>query len=123
MNWSAGLARDATCLTSVRWGFAVFVTVPNAGGRLIGGMFAEGRVETTSRDAIVVPTAAVDETGAVPMVTRIRDGKSERVEVSLGVRQPDTEIVEVTKGLAIGDVVALGSARGMAAGSTVRITE
>ncbi|MEO7191836.1 MAG: efflux RND transporter periplasmic adaptor subunit [Vicinamibacterales bacterium] len=102
---------------------AVFVSLPNAGGKLIAGLFAEGRVKTSSRDTIVVPLAAVDETGAVPFVTRIREGKAERVDVTLGTRQADTEQVEVTKGVAIGDVVVLGSARGVAAGTPVKITQ
>ena len=73
------------------------MTLPNAGGQLIAGLFAEGRVEAMTRNGIVVPLAAVDETGAVPTVTRIKDGKAERVAVELGARQTDTETVEITR--------------------------
>jgi len=102
---------------------AVFVTLPNVGGKLIAGLFAEGRVETSSRDGIAVPLAAVDETGAVPFVTRIRDDKAERVEVTLGAREAGTEQVEVTKGLAVGDMVIVGSVKNLPTGTPVKITQ
>jgi membrane fusion protein (multidrug efflux system) len=101
----------------------VFVTLPNTGRQLIAGLFAEGRVETSVREGIVVPLGAVDETGAVPTATRIRDGKADRVAVQLGLRQPDTETVEITSGLAAGDVLIVGSAKGLAAGTPVKVTK
>jgi RND family efflux transporter MFP subunit len=101
---------------------AIFVSLPNVEGRLIAGLFAEGRVETAAREGVVVPLAAVDETGAVPTVTRITDGTAERVAVQLGVRQLDTERVEIVSGLRPGDVVILGSARGVAPGTPVAVS-
>jgi membrane fusion protein, multidrug efflux system len=100
---------------------AVFVSLPNASRRLIAGLFAEGRIETATHTGIVIPLGAVDETGAAPMVTRVRDGKAERVQVELGVRQADTEQVEVTKGVAEGDVLIVGSAKGVAVGTPVSV--
>jgi RND family efflux transporter MFP subunit len=101
---------------------AVFVTLPNVGGKLIAGLFAEGRVETSSRDGIAVPLAAVDETGAVPFVTRVRNDKAERVEVTLGGREAGTEQVEITKGLSVGDLVIVGSVKNIQSGTPVKIT-
>jgi RND family efflux transporter MFP subunit len=102
---------------------ALFVTLPNVDGRLIAGLFAEGRVETSRHQGVVVPLAAVDETGPVPVVTRIREGKAERVEVTLGVRQADTERVEIASGVAAGDVLVLGSAKGIAPGTPVTVVD
>ena len=99
----------------------IFVTLPNTGGALIAGLFAEGRVETATRKGVVIPLSAVDETGPVPMVTRIRDGKAERVTVELGLRQAELERVEIVKGLAAGDVVITGSAKGIAPGTPVTV--
>jgi len=99
----------------------IFVSVPNAGGKLIAGLFAEGRVETAVRKGIVIPLSAVDETGAAPAVTRIRADKAERVSVELGVRRTDTETVEVTKGVAAGDVLITGSAKGVPGGTAVKV--
>jgi len=98
-----------------------FVTLPNTGGRLIAGLFAEGRVESVTRDGVVVPTAAVDETGTRPVVTRVRDGQAEIVPVTLGARQPQNDRVEIAEGIAAGDTLILGSARSVAPGTPVRI--
>lgn len=102
---------------------SLFITVPNVGGRLIAGLFAEGRIDTATRKGIVIPLAAVDETGPVPVVTRLTDGKAERVVVALGTRETQTERVEITKGVSNGDVLVVGSAKGIAAGTPVKVIQ
>ena len=99
----------------------IFVTIPNPGGRLIGGLFAEGRVNAEARRAIVVPLAALDETGPSPSVSRIRDGKIERVPVKVGMRDNDRQLVEISAGLAEGDQVLVGALKSMAAGTLVTV--
>ncbi len=101
----------------------VFVTMPNAGGRLIAGLFAEGRIEFQTRTAIVVPISAVDETGPSPTVTCVRDGKAERINVGLGLREAATERVEITSGLSAGDVVILGSSKAVTPGTAVTVVK
>jgi RND family efflux transporter MFP subunit len=100
---------------------SIFVKLPNVGGKLIAGLFAEGRIEAETRKGLVAPLGAIDETGAVPTATRIKDGKAERVTVELGVRQTERELVEVTKGLSDGDVLIVGSAKGVATGTPVHV--
>ncbi len=100
-----------------------FVTLPNTGGRLIAGLFAEGRVESVTREGVVIPSSAVDETGTRPVVTRVRDGNAELVPVGLGARQPQNDRIEITEGLQAGDTVILGSARNIASGTPVRIVQ
>jgi membrane fusion protein, multidrug efflux system len=100
---------------------SIFVAIPNAGGRLIAGLFAEGRVETQVRQALVVPQTAVDATGQAPAVTRIREGKAERVEVKTGLRDADTERIEIVSGLSEGDVLLIGASRGVTPGTPVSI--
>ena len=99
----------------------IFVTLPNLGGKLIAGLFAEGRVDAETRRGVIVPLGAVDESGPTPLITRIRDGKAERVPVTLGLRQSEAELVEVTGGIAEGDVVILGAARTLAPGTPVKV--
>ncbi len=99
----------------------IFVTLPNTGGRLIAGLFAEGRVDAETRRGVIVPAGAVDETGPTATVTRIRDGKAARVTVTLGIRQSDTELIEVRSGVAEGDVLILGAAKTLAPGTPVRV--
>ena len=102
---------------------AVFVTLPNTGGALIAGLFGEGRIETASREGVIVPVAAVNETGVSPFVTRVQTGVAERVPVTLGVRQTETEEVEILDGVAAGDVLIVGSAMGIAPGTRVAVAE
>ncbi|HEV7591420.1 MAG TPA: efflux RND transporter periplasmic adaptor subunit [Longimicrobium sp.] len=99
----------------------VVVTIPNGQGALVAGLFAEGRVESQVRQGMMIPATAIDERGVTPTVLRVKGGKTERVAVQVGVRDPDTERVEVTAGLAPGDTVLVGAALGTAPGTPVRI--
>jgi hypothetical protein len=97
------------------------VGVPNAGGRLLAGLFAEGRVATSTRTGVMVPSGAVDRRGIRPFVVRIKTGRVERVEVTLGLIDETREQMEVQSGLASGDTLLVGGARGVSPGTLVRI--
>lgn len=97
----------------------IFVSIPNAGGRLIAGLYAEGRVESHVRQGLTVPANALDMSSGSPAVTRVRDGKAERVPVAIGVRDGASERVEVLSGLAEGDILLVGAARGVTPGTPV----
>lgn len=101
----------------------IFVEIPNTGGRLLAGLFAEGRIERESRRALAVPLAAVGDEAGATSVMRVRDGKVEQVPVTLGLRDPQTEVVEVASGVAAGDVLLVGAARGITTGTPVRIRQ
>ncbi len=100
----------------------ITATIPNAGATLVSGLFAEGRVASETRTGPVVPVAAVDESGVRPFVMRIRNGRVERVEIELGVRDEQSETVEARAGLVPGDTVLLGTARGLSVGTPVKVS-
>ena len=100
----------------------ITAAIPNAGNTLVGGLFAEGRVSTESKNAPMVPIGAVDERGLRPSVVRLKNGKIEKVEVGLGIRDAAAETVEITSGLVAGDTVLLGAARGNSPGTPVRVS-
>jgi membrane fusion protein, multidrug efflux system len=100
----------------------VIITIPNQGGTLVSGLFAEGRVSAESRTSPVVPSAAVDERGVRPIVVRLKNGKVEQVEVTLGIRDASTEKGEIRSGLTPGDTVLLGAARGISSGTAVKVS-
>ena len=100
----------------------IVAAIPNAGNTLVGGLFAEGRVSTETRTAPMVPLGAVDERGLRPSVIRLKNGKIEKVDVQLGIRDAAAETVEITGGLAAGDTVLLGAARGISPGTPVKVS-
>ena len=63
----------------------IFVTIPNVGGRLVAGLFAEGRVVAQSAERLTVPVNAVNTSAQPPWVLRVTNGKTERVNVTLGL--------------------------------------
>jgi RND family efflux transporter MFP subunit len=101
----------------------LFVSIPNSRGRLVAGLFAEGRVTTESRTALVVPSTAVDLSAARPWVLKVSNGRAERVDVELGVRDDRGERVEITSGVAEGDVLLMGAAQTVTPGTPVRVAD
>lgn len=99
----------------------IFVSIPNAAGRLIAGLYAEGRVESQVLRGLLVPANAVDMSAGSPAVTRVRDGKAERVVVTLGIRDRESERLEVLSGLSEGDTLLVGAARGVTPGTPVTV--
>jgi RND family efflux transporter MFP subunit len=97
------------------------VNLPNTGGSLVAGLFAEGRVASETRTGVVAPMTAVNRRGVRPSVVRVRGGKVERVEVELGITDERAERIEIARGLAAGDTVLLGAAQGIAPGTPVKV--
>jgi RND family efflux transporter MFP subunit len=100
----------------------IFVAIPNEGGRLVAGLFAEGRIVSESAEGLAVPTNAVNTSGASPWVLRVTDGKTEQVMVSLGLTDPRTERVQIASGLNEGDVLLRGAAQGITPGTPVQVS-
>jgi RND family efflux transporter MFP subunit len=99
----------------------IFVAIPNTSGRLVAGLFAEGRVTREARKALVVPFTAVNENGPKPWVVRVRDGKAERLDVTLGLRDDQTERVEIATGVQEGDLLLIGASQGITPGTPLRV--
>jgi membrane fusion protein, multidrug efflux system len=101
---------------------SIFVTIPNKGGRLVAGLFAEGRVTQQAKKTLVVPSSAVSVTASgEAWVMRIKDGKAERVSVTIGLRDDQTERVELASGVQAGDQLLVGAAQGLTPGTPVRV--
>ena len=100
----------------------VVVSIPNARGGLVGGLFAEGRVAADKRQGLTAPATAVDMRGLRPAVLRLKAGRVERVEVKIGLRDEDTERVEIVEGIAVGDTLLVGAAQGISPGTPVKVS-
>ncbi|MES3035168.1 MAG: efflux RND transporter periplasmic adaptor subunit [Gemmatimonadota bacterium] len=100
----------------------ILASIPNSAGTLVGGLFAEGRVNAETRTALVLPSTAIDQRGATPAVMRVKGGRVERVSVTLGIRDDQRENFEITQGLQRGDTVLLGAAQAIGEGKQVRVS-
>jgi membrane fusion protein, multidrug efflux system len=100
----------------------VFISIPNALGTLVGGLFANGRLAAESRTGLVAPVTAVDSRSNVPAVFRIKAGKVERVPVTLGLRDEGTEKIEIASGVQAGDTLLLGAAQGITPGTIIKVS-
>jgi RND family efflux transporter MFP subunit len=100
----------------------VYVSVPNPDQRLVAGLYAEGRVGTAVRRAVVAPASAVDQRGVTPTVLRIRQGRVEQVTVQLGARDEADDRIELRAGVAAGDTLLLSNAAGVLPGAAVRVS-
>lgn len=99
----------------------IYVALPNDAGRLVAGLYAEGRVAAAAREVLAVPAAAIDRSQPEPAVLRVAGGKVERVAVRLGITDEASERVEVVEGLAAGDVLLVGAARAITPGALVAL--
>jgi RND family efflux transporter MFP subunit len=99
----------------------IFVAIPNVGGRLVAGLYAEGRVVVESAEGLTVPINAVNTSGSAPWVLRVVGGKAEKVEVGLGLRDPRTEQLQIASGVNEGDVLLRGAAQGITPGTPVQV--
>jgi RND family efflux transporter MFP subunit len=100
----------------------IVISIPNAEGRLVGGLFANGRLASQSHSGMVVPSTAVDSRSNVPAVFRIKGGKVERVPVTLGLRDDAAERIEIASGVQVGDTLLVGAAQGITPGTIVKVS-
>jgi len=101
----------------------IWVTVDNRSGRLVSGLFADGRVTQAARKGLIVPSSVIADLGSQPSVLRIQNGKVERVSVRTGLVDAQNERVEVVEGLAEGDVLLTGVAQGVTPGTQVKVID
>lgn len=99
----------------------IIASIPNKGGTLITGLFADGRISSRTQEGIVVPISAVDTRLQRPAVARIKDGKVTRVDVTLGMRDPTAETIQIVNGVSAGDTLLVGAAQGITAGTPIRV--
>lgn len=85
----------------------VYVQLPNPGGRILGGQFATGRVQTGAAPAhVVVPTGALRRvTGDSATVLVISNGRIVRRTVRIGSRDEAAGVVSILSGVQAGERV------------------
>jgi multidrug efflux pump subunit AcrA (membrane-fusion protein) len=99
------IAPDATIISGVV-DYEVTIRVTGSVDGLKPQMTANVMIAGDSRQALVVPTAAVRQSAQGLYVWKVVGGKSVRTPISAGARQLD--VTEVRSGLAAGDTVLTG---------------
>ena len=100
----------------------VYLRLPNPNGRIVGGVFATGRVLSEVTDSVlVVPSGAVRTQDGGTYVWVIEENRLERRPVVTGVRDDATGMVEIVSGLSAGDRV-LAVPGSVQEGTTVRLS-
>lgn len=96
---------DATANATTRQVEVIVDFVKTADAPRVAGLFAEGRVETGSAQALMLPEAALQRAGDAAHVWRVNAGGRtiSKVALTLGERDPRSGEVPVLKGLAAGD--------------------
>lgn len=123
-RFQGALERIAPAVDPATGQVRVYVDVANEDGRLISGLYAQGRVAAESTSALAAPLAAVDRSSEPPTVMRVEGGKVESVPVELGIRDEAAGQVAITSGVRAGDVLVLGSARAtLSEGDPVRVAD
>ncbi|MES2262524.1 MAG: efflux RND transporter periplasmic adaptor subunit [Pseudomonadota bacterium] len=100
----------------------VYVSVPNADGALLGGMFAKGSI-VTERSPVVplVPVAALREQQGKQVVYTVDGGQVVAQPVKLGLRNEELGYAEVTEGLAQGAHVIVSKLDAVKPGAKVKL--
>ncbi len=71
----------------------------------VAGLYAEGRVDAESSEALMLPESALVKAGDKAYTWRIKDKTLSQVDLVVGARDPRTGNVEIKQGLKSGDIV------------------
>lgn len=100
----------------------MFALVDNKDGELRPGLACDAHVWLPEiPDALAVPLSVIGDHAGTPVVTLIRDGKTQETVVELGAETG--EFFQVTSGLSEGDLVATSGGYGLPDGCPVQIVD
>jgi membrane fusion protein (multidrug efflux system) len=86
----------------------------------VAGLYAEGRFETKRQAALALPTASIVREGDQAFAWRVKDGKVNKVPLTLGARDVRTGSFTVQSGLTAGDTVLRYPSSTLKDGQTVQ---
>jgi RND family efflux transporter MFP subunit len=100
----------------------VYTRLPNPDHKLVGGLFAIGRIiRAVQERATAAPVAALRQEGGEQVVYRVHNGTADRVAVHTGIVDETAGIVELMGTVAPGDSLLTGVLPGLRPGARVRI--
>jgi len=100
----------------------IYMRLPNPDGRLIGGLFASGRVvDSIKEQATAAPVAALRTEGTASVVYRLVQGRAKRVPVTVGLIDEEAGAIELIGEVSPGDSLLTGVVAGLRDGAKVRV--
>lgn len=100
----------------------VYVTVPNAGGQLVGDLFGSGSIVTDRATGVLaVPGAAARTKEGDSSAWVIVKGRLAKRAVKFGLLDEAHDRIQVLSGLAEGETVVTGPVQGLSDGQPVRV--
>jgi len=103
----------------------LYVTVPNRDGRLVGDLFASGRVQLGHVSGVAaVPTAGI-RTGldGATYAWFIVGGRAERRPVTTGLRDEVRDLIQVVSGVKDGETIITGPIETLNQGQQVQVVD
>lgn len=100
----------------------IYTRVPNTDGRLVGGLFASGRVVDRSKDdAVTASVSVLRREGVDQVVYRLRGGVASRTVIQTGLLDEEQGIIELIGAVQTGDSLLSGVVPGLRDGARVRV--
>jgi RND family efflux transporter MFP subunit len=87
----------------------------------VAGLYAEGRVEAESSNALMVPPSAVVQAGDSAYVWRVKGGVLSKAPLTLGTRDERTGLRQVVSGLSAGDILLRSPSSAVRDGQPVQL--
>jgi len=88
----------------------------------VAGLYAEGRVEAESTNALMIPASALIQAGDTSYVWRVKDKQLHKANLDIGTRDERTGQWQVRSGLASGDLVMRSPASTFKDGQKVELS-
>jgi RND family efflux transporter MFP subunit len=113
---------DATANATTRQVPVVVDFVDPSKAPRVAGLFAEGRIETGSRQVLTLSEGSLQRAGEVAQVWRLQGNQVKKVVVKLGERDARTGELPVLDGLAAGDRILRRPGSGLVDGQSAELT-
>ncbi|MFZ6773967.1 efflux RND transporter periplasmic adaptor subunit [Undibacterium sp. SXout7W] len=99
----------------------VLVALSDTAQPRVSGLYAEGNIEASTVNALMLPEAAVMKAGDKSYAWRIKGKTLNRVDLVVGKRDQRTGNLEIRQGLAAGDIVMRNPSSGYKDGQSIEM--
>jgi membrane fusion protein (multidrug efflux system) len=100
----------------------LYTRIPNADHKLVGGLYASGRVVVDIKEnAVAAPATTLRKEGQDQVVYRLRGGSAQRLTVQMGLVDEQSGWVELIGSVGPGDSLLTGVVPGLQDGVKIRV--